>query len=151
MDFTASAPLTADPQRVFAELADLGSYPEWLGLVHRAEPVAAHDEDPGPAWLVDLGIAIGPFKKTKSVRMVRTEKVIARRARFERMEHDGREHPAWVLTAEVEPRESGGSIFTMELHYGGNLNFPGVEAILGEEVRRSGARLEERLSSTSGA
>lgn len=151
MDFTASAPLTADPQRVFADLADLASYPEWLGLVHGAEPAAPHDEDPGPAWLVDLGIVIGPFKKTKSVRMVRTEKVTPKRARFERMEHDGREHPAWVLTAEVEPRESGGSIFTMDLHYGGNLNFPGVDALLGEEVRRAGGRLEARLNTASGA
>lgn len=147
MDFSASAPLTADVQRVFAELVDLGTYPEWLGLVHGAEPAAPHDEDPGPAWLVDLGIAIGPFKRTKQVRMVRTEKVTPKLVRFERMEHDGSEHSAWVLTAEVEAGDSG-SVFTMDLHYGGNLNFPGVDAILREEVRRAGSRLQERLTGT---
>lgn len=150
MDFTASAPLTADPQRVFAELIDLGTYPEWLGLVHGAEPAAPHDEDPGPAWMVDLGIAIGPFKKTKRVRMVRTEKVTPKLARFERMEHDGAEHSPWVLVAEVEVSGSG-SLFTMDLHYGGNLNVPGVDSLLREEVRRAGARLEERLTKAAGA
>ncbi|HUP69778.1 MAG TPA: SRPBCC family protein [Acidimicrobiales bacterium] len=150
MDFSASAPLTAAPDRVFVELADLGSYPEWLGLVHDAEPTATHDEDPGPAWWVDLGIVIGPFKKTKRVRMVRTELVTPKMARFERMEHDEGKHPAWILTAEVQVTEKG-SLFTMDLHYGGNLNFPGVEALLGEEVRRAGKRLEERLNAASGA
>ncbi|HUR17673.1 MAG TPA: SRPBCC family protein [Acidimicrobiales bacterium] len=149
MDFTASAPLTADADRVFAELVELGTYPEWLGLVHGADPTPAHDEDPGPAWMVELGIAIGPFKKTKTVRMVRTEKVAPKLARFERMEHDGREHSPWVLVAGVEVADSG-SLFTMDLHYGGNLNFPGVEALLREEVRRAGGRLEERLASGSG-
>lgn len=150
MDFSASAPLTANRDRVFTELADLGSYPEWLGLVHDAEEATARDEDPGPAWWVDLGIAIGPLKKTKRVRMVRTEMVKPKMARFERLEHDGREHPAWILTAEVQTTEKG-SLFTMDLHYGGNLNFPGVEALLGEEVRRAGKRLEERLKAASGA
>ncbi|PLS76765.1 MAG: hypothetical protein CYG61_00360 [Actinobacteria bacterium] len=146
MDLNASAPLSADPQRVFAELVDLSTYPAWLGLVHGVEPTPPHDEDPGPAWSVDLGIAIGPFKRTKRVRMVRTEKVTPKLVRFERMEHDGREHSAWVLTAEVEVSDSG-SLLTMELHYGGNLNFPGVDSLLREEVRRGGARLEDRLRS----
>lgn len=150
MDFSASAPLTARPDRVFVELVDLGTYPSWLGLVHSAEVAAPRDEDPGPAWLVDLGISIGPFKKTKRVRMVRTEKVTPKLVRFERMEHDGREHSAWVLTAEVEVRDPG-SQFTMDLHYGGNLNFPGVESLLNDELRRAGARLEERLGSGSEA
>ena len=34
---------------------------------------------------------------------------------------------------------------------GGNLNFPGVDSLLGEEVRRAGGRLEERLNSVSEA
>lgn len=149
MDLSVSAPLSANPDRVFVELEDLATYPSWLGLVHGAEPAASHDEDPGPAWLLDLGISIGPFKRTKRVRMVRTEKVAPKLVRFERMEHDGREHSAWVLAAEVEVT-GGGSQFTMDLHYGGSLNFPGVESLLGEEIRRAGARLEERLRTGSG-
>lgn len=147
MDFTASAPLTAGTERVFAELVDLATYPEWLGLVHGAEPAAPRDEDPGPAWLVDLGISIGPFKRTKRVRMVRTEKVSPKLVRFERMEHDGKEHSAWVLTAEVAVADPG-SLFTMDLHYGGNLSFPGLDGLLREEVRRAGTRLQERLTGT---
>jgi len=149
VDLSASAPLTATPDRVFVELVDLGTYPAWLGLVHGAEPAAPHDEDPGPAWLVDLGISIGPFKKTKRVRMVRTENVAPKLVRFERMEHDGRDHSAWVLTAEIEVSDRG-SEFTMDLHYGGDLSFPGVEALLNSEIRQAGARLEERLQANSG-
>jgi len=144
VDLSASAPLSAGPERVFSELVDLGTYPGWLGLVHGAEPAAAHDEDVGPAWLVDLGLAIGPIKRTKQVRMVRTEQLPPKLVRFERVEHDGRDHSAWILTAEVEVTETG-SLLTMDLHYGGTFSFPGIETLLRDEVRRAGGRLEARL------
>ena len=144
MDLTASAPLGAAPDRVFAELSDLGTYPAWLGIVHGAEEAEADPRDPGPAWFVDLGVAIGPIKRTKRVRMVRTERVAPARVRFERLEHDGEEHSAWVLTAAVE-KIGAGSLLTMDLHYGGAPSLPGVDMLLREEVRRAGGRLEARL------
>lgn len=149
MDLRATAKLSVPPKSVFDEVADLATYPEWMGLVHRAEDAEAHDGDPGPAWFVDLGIAIGPIKRTKTVRMVRVDHEAPHRARFERLEHDGKEHPAWVLAADVAT-ENDGSSLTMHLHYGGNLNFPGVEALLREEVRRAGGRLEQRLAGGGG-
>lgn len=133
---------------MYAEVVDLATYPSWLGIVHAADPDDAHPDDPGPAWFVDLGLAIGPIKRTKRVRMVRTEQVAPKLARFERVEHDGGDHSAWVLTAEVEVTETG-SLLTMDLHYGGAPSLPGVETLLREEVRRAGARLEVRLGGTA--
>jgi hypothetical protein len=61
-------------------------------------------------------------------------------ARYERLEHDGREHPDWILQAEVEPHGSG-SRLTMHLHYGGDLFGPLVERLLADAISRSRPRL----------
>ena len=144
MDFTARASLHCPPERVFEEVADLSGYPEWLGMVQQAEPAPPHPDDAGPAWAVELGARLGPITPTKRVRMVRTEWTAPAHARFERAEHDGREHNPWVLAADVEP-DGQGSRLTMHLHYGGGFNLPFVEQLLKEEVARAGERLEARL------
>lgn len=149
MDLEGTAELHATPDAVFAEVADLGTYPGWLGIVHGAEPSPAAEGDPGPAWMVELGAKIGPLPLTKRVRMVRTSSLPPKLARFERVEHDGGAHSDWVLTAEVEAAEAG-AVLTVHLHYGGNLPIPGIESILREEIRKGGGRLQERLSAASG-
>lgn len=145
VDLAGSAALTATPDRVFAEVANLDTYPGWLGLVREAVRVDRHPDDPGPAWMVDLGARLGPIQRTKRVRMVRVEGRPPKLVRFERVEHDGRRHSAWVLTAEVE-RAGRGSHLTVRLHYGGNLRIPGLEARLRDEIRRGAGRLESRLA-----
>lgn len=141
MDLTATTALGVVPERVFAEVADLATYPYWLGIVQAAEPMA--DE---AAWSVELGARLGPFRRTKRVRMVRTvcEEPVA--VRFERMEDDGREHSPWVLRAELVPAADRGTEVTMHLHYGGSAWLPGLDLVLGQEVRRAGARLAARLA-----
>ena len=127
------------PARVFTHVADLATYPQWLGIVHSATAV---DDD---VWEVELGARLGPLRRTKRVRMVRTEcDPSAGVVRFERMELDGREHSAWRLHAAVAPAEQG-SRLTMQLHYGGSAWLPGLEAVLAHEVRRAGARLRTLL------
>ncbi|MDP9389744.1 MAG: SRPBCC family protein [Actinomycetota bacterium] len=148
MDLDAAAVLRAPPERVFAEVADLSTYPEWLGIVHAAEPAPPHDGDQGPAWMVDLGARLGPLRRTKRVRMVRTEQHRPKLVRFEREEHDGRTHSAWILTAEVEV-DGNGSRLTLRLHYGGALKVPAVELVLREEIRRAGDRLQRRLAAST--
>lgn len=145
MDMEGIAELDAAPGTVFAEVADLGTYPGWLGIVFGAEPSPPHDGDPGPAWVVDLGARIGPLPLTKKVRMVRSEHVAPKLVRFERLEHDGTEHAAWILTAEVEVAERG-SVLTVRVHYGGAGRIPGIDAILREEIRKGGGRLQARLA-----
>jgi hypothetical protein len=72
--------------------------------------------------------------------MVRTVSEAPTHARFERVEHDGREHSSWVLDAEVEPTADG-SRLTRRLHYGGRLWMPVLDRLLSEEIERSRPRL----------
>jgi len=151
VDFTGTAQVGAPPDRVFAEVADLSTYPAWMGLVASAEPADTGPEDPRPAWVVEMVMRIGPMIQKKAVRMVRTACVNPETARFERVEIDGRDHSDWVLTAEVRSAEGGvtgavASHLTMHLHYGGLPSLPFVDKILTQEVEESAARLQARLA-----
>lgn len=146
MDLTGDARLPAPPERVFAEVADLAGYPAWLSIVRAAVPDPPRPDDPGPAWLVELGARVGPFTRTKRVRMVRVEHRPPEHARFERREGDGRPHGAWVLDAALAPAADGGTALRMHLHYGGGAWLPGLDLVLGQEVRRAGRRLAGRLA-----
>jgi uncharacterized protein YndB with AHSA1/START domain len=136
VDLEASVSLAASPERVYAEVADLGTYPEWLGIVLEAEP------DGDGAWYVELGARIGPVKAAKRVRMARVVDEAPRHARFERAELDDEEHSSWVLDAAV----AADSTLTMQLHYGGSLFVPGLDKILGAEIDKAGPRLAARLA-----
>ena len=139
MDLTASTRLSASPERVFAEVADLATYPEWLSIVQSVML------DGDGAWHVDLGARVGPFRRVKRVRMVRVEHRPSHAVRFERQETDGREHSPWVLASEVAPNGDG-SVVTMHLHYGGAAWLPGLDLVLRREVGRAGRRLAARLA-----
>ena len=132
-----------DPATLFAWVDDLARYPDWLDIVPRAVPVEPRDGDPGPAWSVDLRGRLGPFARSKRLRMVRTRHDPPHAVRFERREHDGRQHADWILEATVAPAdgEGAGSVLTMHLHYGGSLVGPVVEKLLADEIRRSKPRL----------
>ena len=140
MHVTADLVAPCPPADLFAWVDDLGRYPRWLDIVPRAAEAEARDGDPGPAWSVDLRGRLGPFARSKRLRMVRTVHDPPGRVRFERLEHDGRQHAGWVLSAEVAPVD-GGSRLSMHLHYGGGLGGPLVERLLSEEIRRSKPRL----------
>jgi Polyketide cyclase / dehydrase and lipid transport len=140
MDVTADLLAPCTPERLFGWVDDLVHYPEWLDIVPRATPVEARDGDPGPGWSVDLRGRLGPFARSKRLRMVRTVHQAPELVRFERLEHDGRRHSPWVLEARVAP-DPGGSVLTMRLHYGGSLVGPVVERLLADEIRQSKPRL----------
>ena len=141
VDVTASLDTDAAPQRLFDLVADLGTYPEWLDIVPRAVPAAPDDGDPGPAWSVDLRAQVGPLRRSKRLRMVRSERSSPHRVVFERRELDDRSHSPWVLTATVEPGADGSSSLTMRLHYGGSLWVPMLDRLLADEIERSRVRL----------
>lgn len=134
MDVTADLDAPHPQEHVFALVEALDRYPEWLDIVSRVEP--ADDS----TWLVDLRGRLGPFARSKRLRMARTIHEPPRTVRFERDEHDGRSHSPWVLDATVEPSD-GGSRLTMRLHYGGGLFGPVIERLLREEIERSRPRL----------
>lgn len=140
VDVTADMEARAAPLAVFAWIEDLSDYPEWLGLVSRAEPTAAHADDEGPAWSIDLRARVGPLARAKRLRMVRTVHESPDRVAFERREHDGRDHSPWVLRADVE-EVGDGSRLTMRLHYGGTLFGALADRLLRDEIARSRPRL----------
>ena len=122
------APRTA----VFPHVADLSAYPTWLPLVHEA--VAAPGDE--PAWEVELRARVGPFARSKRLRMALTEMVTDRLVVFERAEIDGRDHARWALRAELVEIDVGTRV-TMHLAYDGGLWTAGIlERVLDEEVRR---------------
>lgn len=136
---TADLDAPNPPAQVFALVEDLTRYPSWLDIVPRV--VADGDA----AWQVDLRGRLGPFARSKRLRMVRTAHEPVAHVRFERDEHDGRTHSPWVLDASVEPT-GGGSRLTMRLHYGGGLFGPVLERVLRDEIERSRPRLLRALA-----
>ena len=144
MDVTATLDAPCDPSELFPWIDDLARYPEWLDIVPRAVAVAPHPDDPGPAWSVDLRGRLGPFARAKRLRMVRTTSEGPHRVRFERAEHDGRQHSPWVLDADLNPHD-GGTRLTMRLHYGGRLWMPALDRLLADEIERSRPRLLARV------
>ncbi len=144
MDVTASLDAPCAPTALFPWIDDLGRYPEWLDIVPRAVPADAREGDVGPAWSVDLRGRLGPFARAKRLRMVRTEAEAPHHARFERREHDGREHSSWVLDARIDDTGDG-SRLTMRLHYGGRLWMPVLDRLLSDEIERSRPRLLARV------
>jgi hypothetical protein len=135
---------------VFVHVADLESYPSWLGgLVYSA---ARQDDAAGlhPAWIVELRSRIGPLARSKKLRMVRTEMISDRLVVFERQETDGREHSVWRLRAELFeiPEElTPATRLEMTLSYEGRLWTGGLlEKVLQDQIDAGRDRLLEILT-----
>ena len=131
-----------DAQVLFAHVGDLDAYPAWMPLIHDVSSVPA-GADEGPAWSVELRATVGPFARSKRLRMCRTAHVVDRLAVFERREEDGRQHSAWVLRAELSPEtDTGSTTLTMRMTYGGSLwAGPVLERVLDDQVRRGSEAL----------
>jgi len=139
--------VAAPPAAVFAAVETLDTYPAWLPLVHLAEPAEPAAGDAGPAWHVELRAKVGPFARSKRLRMVRTEHLPDRLAVFERGEVDGRDHAAWVLRAELSEPTPGSTELAMHLAYDGALWSGGLlERVLDDQVRQGRAGLTRLVS-----
>jgi hypothetical protein len=150
VDVDAELICAAPLDRLRTVVADLATYPRWLEIVASAEPTAPAVDDAGPAWDVVLRASVGPLRRSKRLRMVRTvddERAI----RFERRELDGRSHSDWVLDATFRRDgardgwgDGGGArrtVLRIRLHYGGSLWLPVLDRLLSDEIERSRPRL----------
>lgn len=145
MDVRATLEAECDPHEVFVFVDDLGAYPQWVDLVHRAEREPGHDD----VWQVELRARLGPLARSKRLRMRRVvhdpEHCVVE---FHRDEVDGRQHAPWVMRAVVERRASV-SVLQVQLHYGGALWTGGVlERALAEQITSGRERLASLVRST---
>jgi hypothetical protein len=129
---------------LFEHVATLDRYPRWMRLVHRVDEI---EPDHGrPAWRVELRARVGPFARSKQLRMVRTVFEPDHRVRFERIQDDDRDHAAWILGATVAAADAGATVAT-ELTYSGNLWGSNVlQRVLDDEIRRGKQALRDVVS-----
>jgi hypothetical protein len=144
MDVYASLDAPVDCARLHLAMINLSTYTQWLDIVYRAEAdTQSIGED--AVWNVQLRGKVGPFARSKNLRMVRTVNIAGSRVVFERKELDGRSHSAWVLTADISPKGEGSTV-TVHLHYGGTLFTGGVlERLLADQITRGQQRLLQTL------
>jgi hypothetical protein len=136
--------LEAGPAKVGPVLADLSTYPEWNDLVATAVPDDLADQDTGPVWSITLRARVGPFARSKQLRMVRVH-LDDESVRFERRERDGRTHASWVMEAEVTPAGSVGTTVELILRYDGGLWTSALDGILRAAIERAATRLPSYL------
>lgn len=139
MKLTTSVDLSASPEALFPFVSDLAHYPRWLGIIASVVP-----SDPD-GYIVELRGRLGPFARSKRLRMVQVANDTPRRAVFERSELDGREHAMWRLAAELEPIEAGVRL-QMDLGYSGTLYGPVVERLLAAEIEQAKVRLAQLVA-----
>ena len=140
MDVTATVEAPVGVEKLFSVVADLATYPQWLGIVHQVTAEGSRSGN-SSAWLVELRGKVGPFARSKRLRMVQSICESPNIVKFERRETDGRKHSPWVLTAHVGAT-SVGSVLTVDLHYGGTLFNGGVlERLLADQIVQGRERL----------
>jgi hypothetical protein len=131
VDIVIEGASTAD---VWEHIALLDRYPPWMRLVHRVQPLAT--DEGRPAWWVELRARVGPFARSKQLRMVRVAVEPERSVRFERIQPDERDHANWILAARLDVTD-GGTRLTMDLSYTCDLWTGGLlSRVLDEEIRR---------------
>ena len=144
IDVRASFDAEVSSALLFDVIRDLGTYPKWLEIVHFAD--AAESEDGLQAWNVELRAKIGPFARSKRLRMVRTTDQSPTTVVFERREKDGKKHAPWVLRS-VVTEANGTSTLDVHLHYGGSLFDGGiVERVLADQIVSGKAKLTQFLA-----
>ena len=144
IDVRASFDAGVSAAQLFEVIRDLGTYPKWLEIVHFAD--AVDSEDGLQAWNVELRAKIGPFARSKRLRMVCTTDQSPTTVVFERRENDGKKHAPWVLRS-VVTEANGTSTLDVHLHYGGSLFDGGiVERVLADQIVSGKAKLTQFLA-----
>ncbi len=148
MDVTANVDVPVSAEKLFNYISDLKNYDSWLEMVHSVNLVEddALSTHGLKTWIVERRARLGPFARSKRLRMVRASCEAPYRVVFERAENDGRSHSAWVLSATVSQTVNGSSLRT-NLHYSGSLFTGGLlERALADQIKRGQEKLIQLLS-----
>lgn len=146
MKVSSSVTLAATAEQVTELLLDLSRYPTWMPLVHSAEPETGASP---AAWNVELRARVGPFARSKRLRMVLASDVASGDGRvlvFERREATGARHSEWTMTVRVT---GGGdpTTVTIDLEYGGSLWTAGVlDRVLAAQIEAGKAGLARAVT-----
>lgn len=141
LDLVIDVDLPCPPADVVPFVKDLDVYPLWMGLVHAASP---EQNTAQPSWTVELRAKVGPFARSKRLRMVRTIDELPGHVRFERRESDGNSHGTWILDARLDGTTT--TRLSVRLRYEGRLWSSVVERVLRDEVERSKEKLMALVS-----
>ena len=148
MDVTANVDVPVSTEKLFNYSSDLKNYESWLEMVHSVNLVEddALSTHGLKTWIVELRARLGPFARSKRLRMVCASCEAPYRVVFERAENDGRSHSAWVLSATVSQTANGSSLQT-NLHYSGSLFTGGLlERALADQIKLGQEKLIQLLS-----
>ena len=121
---SVTLPVTVDA--VVPWVSDLQKYREWMPLLHSVAPDG--DVTAQPAWNVELRAKVGPFARSKRLRMVRSAGVVSADGAsftFERQESGAASHSSWVMNVVVSAVAQGTTV-SIDLEYGGALWSAGV-------------------------
>lgn len=159
MKYSSNLVVDARAATVVEALEDLSTYPEWNDLVSTATPCIAHNGDPGPAWLTTLRAQVGPFARSKQLRLVRDDTTgpgdvsntdssaeSPVQITFVRREQDGKSHAQWAMNALVTPHGATTEVM-LDLTYDGGLWVPALGSILGTAIDRATSRLPSYIES----
>ena len=159
VDHRHVATIEAPRAAVFAVLAEVGTYDRWLDIVDRVEPDRACDRSDTPtppagdvarpaeerAWFFTLRARIGPFARSKRLRVVEAIAVAPDRIRLERAELDDRDHAPWTFDATLADGDTSGStstVLTLQLAYGGRLWTSALNPVLDNQLAIAVTELE---------
>ena len=138
--------LDGSPEQIFAALADLANYQNWLGFIDTV------DTDGGDAsWIVTLRAQVGPFARLKKLRMVRVEELVPESIRFSRREIDSKDHSDWDLYVTINENEGVGCSVQMVVSYSGRFWSVPLQAVFTSHVETAKVRLQETFSSDGGS
>ena len=124
-----------------AILRDLAQYPKWLDIVH----AAVKEEGSDNTWTIELRGKVGPFARSKRLRMMRTNDDANASVVFERSEIDGRNHSEWRLTVFFAGAGNETEV-SVEMFYGGSMFGGGIlERMLADQIENGKAKLTQFL------
>ena len=138
----ASLETLVDRKVAHTVLRDLAQYPHWLDIVHSV----TIDENSDSAWIIELRGKVGPFARSKRLRMLRTSDDANTSVVFERSEVDGRNHSEWKLTVFFAGAGNETEV-SVEMFYGGSMFGGGIlERMLADQIERSRPQLVVLIS-----